>query len=53
MTRCKVSVAWSGHVLSFIELECAHFYSRVRVTDNILPAMHLHVYMLISHTTGI
>ena len=39
--------------LSFIELGCVHFCSRVRVTGNILPAMHLHVYMRTSYTRGI
>lgn len=52
MTRWKVSVAWPGHVLSVIGLECVHFISQVRLADIILPAMHLHVYMRISHTRG-
>ena len=53
MTSWKVSVAWPGHVLSFIELGRLHFCSRVRVAGNILPAMHLLVYRRISHTRGI
>ncbi len=40
-------------VLSFTELGCVPFCSRIRVTGSNSPAMHMHVYMRISHTRGI